>query len=165
MILTSVLIGDAQNRKYPSAIARGEVSANLRRFYQNSIRFASEYGHNSHPQPAKMSIRILLTGVSGQVGGALVPRLSSNDLIVADGKILDLARPDAIGSVLDRLAPELIINPAAYTAVDKAEDERELAMTINGEAPTALARWAAARDVPLIHFSTDYVFDGGGKQP
>ena len=88
MILTSVLIGDAQNRKYPSAIARGEVSANLElRYYQNSIRFKSKYGHNSHSQPAKMSIRILLTGVSGQVGGALVPRLSSNDLIVADREI------------------------------------------------------------------------------
>ena len=67
--------------------------------------------------------------------------------------------------MLDRLAPELIINPAAYTAVDKAEDEHEFAMTINGEAPAAIARWAAARNVPLIHFSTDYVFNGGGKQP
>ena len=99
-----------------------------------------------------MSIRILLTGVSGQVGGALIPRLSGNDLIVADRKTLDLARPNAIGSVLDRLAPELIINPAAYTAVDKAEDERELAMTINGEAPAALARWAAARNCPAHPF-------------
>ena len=130
------------------------------------IAFRSHCHETREKNPdLKMSIRILLTGVSGQVGGALIPRLSGNDLIVADRKTLDLARPNAIGSVLDRLAPELIINPAAYTAVDKAEDERELAMTINGEAPAALARWAAARNVPLIHFSTDYVFDGGGRQP
>ena len=67
--------------------------------------------------------------------------------------------------MLDRLAPELIINTAAYTAVDKAEDEKELAEIVNAEAPGIMARWAAERRVPLIHFSTDYVFDGGGDRP
>jgi dTDP-4-dehydrorhamnose reductase len=65
-----------------------------------------------------------------------------------------------IHGALDSLAPDLIINPAAYTAVDKAEDEPELAMRINGEAPGVIARWANHHRAPLIHFSTDYVFSG-----
>jgi dTDP-4-dehydrorhamnose reductase len=67
--------------------------------------------------------------------------------------------------VLDEVAPDLIVNPAAYTAVDRAEDERELAFRVNAEAPGEMARWAAVRGVPFIHFSTDYVFDGGGERP
>lgn len=79
--------------------------------------------------------------------------------------MLDLTNLDAIPAALDRLAPDIIINPAAYTAVDKAEDEPELAMLINGDAPGMIARWAADRAVPFIHFSTDYVFDGSGTRP
>jgi dTDP-4-dehydrorhamnose reductase len=86
-------------------------------------------------------------------------------VVAADRTALDLARPVEIAAALDRLAPELIINPAAYTAVDRAEDEPDLAFRVNGEAPGIIARWAAARAVPLIHFSTDYVFDGSGAQP
>jgi len=82
-----------------------------------------------------------------------------------DRKILDLARPADIPAVLGGLAPDIIINPAAYTAVDKAEEEPDLARTVNAVAPGAMARWAAARDVPLIHLSSDYVFDGSGDQP
>jgi dTDP-4-dehydrorhamnose reductase len=63
------------------------------------------------------------------------------------------------------LRPDLIVNPAAYTAVDLAEDERELAFRVNAEAPAAMAHWAARRGVPLLHFSTDYVFDGSGEAP
>jgi dTDP-4-dehydrorhamnose reductase len=63
------------------------------------------------------------------------------------------------------LAPDLIVNPAAYTAVDQAEDEQELAYCVNAEAPRALARWAASHDVPIVHFSTDYVFDGSLDRP
>jgi dTDP-4-dehydrorhamnose reductase len=107
-------------------------------------------------------MRILVTGISGQVGGALLPLLQDHDLVAADRSMLDLTKPDEIGAALDRLAPELIINPAAYTAVDKAEDEHDLAMRVNAEAPDALARWAKPKGVPLIHFSTDYVFDGSG---
>lgn len=110
-------------------------------------------------------MRILVTGISGQVGGALLPRLLAHDVIAADRATLDLGRPQSIGEVLDRLAPEFIINPAAYTAVDKAEDERDVAMRVNAEAPGTIARWARARGVPLVHFSTDYVFDGSGTAP
>ena len=110
-------------------------------------------------------MRILVTGVTGQVGGALVARLPPSAIVLAaDRTVLDLAEPQMIADTLDRLAPDIVFNPAAYTAVDKAEDEPELAMTINATAPGAMARWAAARDVPLIHFSTDYVFDGSGER-
>jgi dTDP-4-dehydrorhamnose reductase len=111
-------------------------------------------------------MRVLVTGVTGQVGGALVRVLGQRDSITAPRRDeLDLAQPARIAEVLDRLAPDLIINPAAYTAVDRAEDERETAFRINAEAPAAIARWAVARDVPLIHFSTDYVFNGEGNRP
>jgi dTDP-4-dehydrorhamnose reductase len=75
---------------------------------------------------------------------------------------LDLAVPDVIWKFLDDCRPDLIVNPAAYTAVDRAEDEPELAFRVNAEAPREMARWAASHGVPLIHFSTDYVFDGTG---
>jgi dTDP-4-dehydrorhamnose reductase len=110
-------------------------------------------------------MRILVTGVTGQIGSALAARLPPFAIVLAaDRSVLDLSAPQTLGGTLDRLAPDLIFNPAAYTAVDKAEDEPELAMRINAEAPGALARWAATRDVPLIHFSTDYVFDGSGER-
>ncbi len=111
-------------------------------------------------------MRILVTGVTGQVGAALIKRLSSlGDVIPADRSVLDLAEPATLTQALDRLSPDLIINPAAYTAVDRAEDERELAFIVNGAAPGALARWASSKHVPLVHFSTDYVFDGRGGAP
>ena len=111
-------------------------------------------------------MRILVTGVTGQIGGALLSRLpASATTVAADRSMLDLAAPQVIPATLDRLAPDIILNPAAYTAVDKAEDEPDLAMRVNGEAPGVIARWAAARGLPLIHFSTDYVFDGSGDRP
>ncbi len=111
-------------------------------------------------------MRILVTGVSGQVGGALVALLQPPaTVLAADRAVLDLSRPQAIPDILDRLAPTIIVNPAAYTAVDQAEAEPELASIVNAQAPGAIARWAAAHGVPLIHLSTDFVFDGSGERP
>jgi dTDP-4-dehydrorhamnose reductase len=111
-------------------------------------------------------MRILVTGVTGQVGKALMAPLARLGTVVpSDRCTLNLAEPATLAGALDRLAPDLIINPAAYTAVDRAEDERDLAFTINGKAPGVMAEWAARRKVPLVHFSTDYVFNGQGKTP
>lgn len=111
-------------------------------------------------------MRVLVTGVTGQVGRALVAKLQGQyDLVPADRALLDLANVDSISEVLDSVNPDLIVNSAAYTAVDKAEREQQLAMLVNGHAPGAMARWAAGSRIPFIHLSTDYVFDGSGKCP
>jgi dTDP-4-dehydrorhamnose reductase len=110
-------------------------------------------------------MRILVTGAGGQVGGAILrSHLPASALITAGRDQLDLAQPERIAAALDQIAPDLIVNPAAYTAVDRAEDETELAFRVNAKAPAAMADWAAGRNVPLIHFSTDYVFDGSGSR-
>jgi dTDP-4-dehydrorhamnose reductase len=111
-------------------------------------------------------MRILVTGATGQIGAALVPRLAGLGTVVAPYRSeLDLTHPAEIAEQLNRISPDLIINSAAYTNVDKAEDERDLAFTVNAESPGAIARWAAAHRVPLVHLSTDYVFDGSGDRP
>jgi dTDP-4-dehydrorhamnose reductase len=111
-------------------------------------------------------MRILLTGTSGQVGGALRQPLGQiGEVFTPERSVLDLSHPDSLSAALEELSPDLIINPAAYTAVDLAEDERELAYRINAEAPGIIARWASKRGVPMVHFSTDYVFDGSGTRP
>jgi dTDP-4-dehydrorhamnose reductase len=111
-------------------------------------------------------MRILVTGASGQVGSAVISALQDTDTVVAgDRSILDLSQPESLLGTLDRLAPDVIINAAAYTAVDQAEDEPALAMCVNATAPGMMARWAADRAVPFIHFSTDYVFSGEGQRP
>jgi dTDP-4-dehydrorhamnose reductase len=110
-------------------------------------------------------MRILLTGASGQVGGALLPLLQAHQVVAPREIEFDLARTLQIAEMLDRFSPELIINPAAYTSVDRAEQERDRAYLVNATAPATIARWAAERDVPLLHFSTDYVFSGGENRP
>jgi dTDP-4-dehydrorhamnose reductase len=111
-------------------------------------------------------MRILLTGASGQVGGVLAKNLAAFGDVVAPGRAaFDLSKIDSIPAGLDAIAPDVIVNPAAYTAVDRAEDEAELAHRINAGAPGAIGRWAAGRKVPVVHFSTDYVFDGSGHTP
>ncbi|MGY8667462.1 dTDP-4-dehydrorhamnose reductase [Bradyrhizobium sp. UFLA05-109] len=111
-------------------------------------------------------MRILLTGTAGQVGSALLPLLQTWATVVTPAREeFDLSRPGELAAKLDDLKPDLIVNPAAYTAVDKAEDEPELARRINSEAPAFIAQWAARHHVPLIHFSTDYVFNGSGSVP
>ncbi|XOJ89821.1 dTDP-4-dehydrorhamnose reductase [Methylophilaceae bacterium Uisw_097] len=105
-------------------------------------------------------MKILITGINGQVGHALMRELSDHELIGLTRKDCDLTNPDQIKQVIDNHQPELIINPAAYTKVDQAEDEPELAFLINRDAPKVIAEKAREYNIPLIHFSTDYVFDG-----
>lgn len=110
--------------------------------------------------------KILLTGINGQVGNALYPKLGSlGEVIAFDRKQLDLADADAIRSLVQSIKPDLIINPAAYTAVDKAESEPDLAYAINATAPGILAQEAAKLGALLVHYSTDYVFDGSKASP
>ncbi|CAM8360402.1 dTDP-4-dehydrorhamnose reductase [Candidatus Methylopumilus planktonicus] len=106
-------------------------------------------------------MKILLTGSHGQVGFELNKKLSAlGEVIATDREELNLKDAQAIRSFIDATKPDIIINPAAYTAVDKAESEPEVAHLINVSAPEVLAGKARELDIPLIHFSTDYVFDG-----
>src|SRR5258708_37117874 len=100
-------------------------------------------------------MRILLTGTTGQVGRALFAPLASLGTVLSISRSqLDLSRPETIGEAFDQLKPDLIVNPAAYTAVDRAEDDRQLAFRVNADPPGAMAVWAAPHNVPLLHFST-----------
>jgi dTDP-4-dehydrorhamnose reductase len=108
-------------------------------------------------------MKILITGVNGQVGHALMRELTEHELIGLTRQDFDLTKLDQIKEVIDHHQPELIINPAAYTKVDQAEDEPELAFKINRDAPKVIAEKAREYHIPLIHFSTDYVFDGEKK--
>ena len=105
-------------------------------------------------------MKILITGTNGQVGHALMQQLNDHELIGITRKDCDLTKPDQIRQVIDQHQPDLIINPAAYTKVDQAEDEPELAFLINRDAPKVMAEKAREYNIPFIHFSTDYVFDG-----
>ncbi len=82
-----------------------------------------------------------------------------------DRSKLDLADPASFRAILEPLSPDVIINAAGYTAVDKAEEEEDLAMRVNGQAPGQLARLACELGIPFLHVSTDYVFDGAGVLP
>lgn len=105
--------------------------------------------------------RILITGKDGQVGFELQRSLHLHGTVVAAGRdACDLARPDAIRMLIEKVQPDIIVNPAAYTEVDKAESEPDLAYAVNALAPQVLAEEAAKRDALLVHYSTDYVFDG-----
>lgn len=109
---------------------------------------------------------ILLTGANGQVGWELQRALAPLGKVVAlTREQLDLGDSDAIRSVVRQHRPDIIINPAAYTAVDKAESEPDLAMAVNGIAPSIFAEEAKRSDALLVHYSTDYVFDGSKAAP
>jgi dTDP-4-dehydrorhamnose reductase len=111
-------------------------------------------------------MRLLILGRDGQVGTALTQALAPLGEIVAFGRDgADLAYPQRLGALVDRVEPDVIINAGAYTAVDKAESEAHLARVVNGEAPAALAAAAVACGAWLIHYSTDYVFDGRKPAP
>ena len=114
-------------------------------------------------QPFK---KILLTGVSGQVGHALKIKLPPlGQLVALDRSQLDLSNPDAIRSMIQAIKPDLIINPAAYTAVDLAESQQAHAHAVNAIAPGILAEEAKKIKALLVHYSTDYVFDGFKECP
>ena len=105
-------------------------------------------------------MKILITGTNGQVGHALMRELTEHELIGLTRQDCDLTNLDQIRQLIDQHQPDLIINPAAYTKVDQAEDEPELAFQINRDAPKMIAEKAGEYNIPLIHFSTDYVFNG-----
>ncbi len=121
-------------------------------------------------------MKILVLGANGQVGHELRSALASlGDVVVAtrDGKLADgseclaadLADPASLASALDRARAHLVVNAAAYTAVDRAEDEPEFADRVNHRAVGEIGAWAAAHGARVIHYSTDYVFDGSGTRP
>ncbi|MES2161813.1 MAG: dTDP-4-dehydrorhamnose reductase [Pseudomonadota bacterium] len=106
-------------------------------------------------------MKILLTGSSGQVGYELARSLQGiGEVVAVDRKVMDLSDLDQVRDVIRREKPGLIVNPAAYTAVDKAESEPELAHRINAEAPGLMAQEAKLLGAAMVHYSTDYVFDG-----
>ena len=116
-------------------------------------------------------MKILLLGKSGQVGWELQRALAPLGEVVAPARAgsgvlaADLAQPESLAALLRAVAPQVIVNAAAYTAVDKAESEHALAHAINAASPAVLAREAAATSAWLVHYSTDYVFDGRGTLP
>ncbi|TDR48407.1 dTDP-4-dehydrorhamnose reductase [Tahibacter aquaticus] len=121
-------------------------------------------------------MNILLLGANGQVGFELQRSLAPLGRVIAatrSGRLpggaacetLDLADAAALQALLQRSAPQLIVNAAAHTAVDRAEDEESLAQLANATAPGLLGQWAAAQHCSVVHYSTDYIFDGQGLQP
>lgn len=120
--------------------------------------------------------RILLLGANGQVGHELRRSLcnlgevilATRSGVVENGascEVADFDQPESLAGLVDRISPDVIVNAAAYTAVDRAEDDVEAAFRANAEAPGQLARACAARGALLVHYSTDYVFDGQSKRP
>lgn len=121
-------------------------------------------------------MKILLFGANGQVGHELRRSLASLGEVVAttrsgmleDGtpcETADFDLPQSLPALIERVAPDAVVNAAAYTAVDRAESDREAAFRANAEAPQRIAEACAARDALLVHYSTDYVFDGTGARP
>lgn len=116
-------------------------------------------------------MKILLFGRNGQVGWELQRSLAPLGEVVAldragaEGLAGDLSDPAAVARTVLQVRPDIVVNAAAYTAVDKAESDAELARTVNAQAPGAIARAAQEVGAGLVHFSTDYVFDGSGSRP
>jgi dTDP-4-dehydrorhamnose reductase len=111
-------------------------------------------------------MRLLVTGATGQVGWELARSLMPlGEVIAADRTRCDLSRPETIGPLIHDVRPDVIVNAAAYTAVDRAEQEESLATTINGTSVGVLAQAAGKAGALLIHYSTDYVFDGKKPAP
>lgn len=115
---------------------------------------------------ALSSRRILVLGAGGQLGRALRASFSGAGSMTAVGRdTVDLANADQLRACIARVSPQVILNAAAYTAVDRAESEPQLAYAINADAPRVLAEEARSRNALLVHYSTDYVFDGAKRGP
>lgn len=114
-----------------------------------------------------MKHRILITGANGQVGWSLQKTCPTKqiELIAPQEDKLDITNQTHIENAINLYQPHFIINAAAYTAVDKAEQEKEIAMRVNAEGPLLLAQTCYKNNIPLFHFSTDYIFDGEKKSP
>ncbi len=111
-------------------------------------------------------MRALVFGRTGQVARELIRRAGPEIMVTFfDREAADLTNPEACAAAITGHAADVVINAAAYTAVDRAEEEEALATVINGDAPAAMARAAAGRGIPFCHVSTDYVFDGSGAAP
>ena len=110
-------------------------------------------------------MRVLVFGQTGQVARELAKRSAQFDITALGRAEADLSEPAVCAKAVAESNADVVINAAAYTAVDKAEDEEALATCINAEAPGAMARACAAKAVPFLHISTDYVFDGKGENP
>lgn len=110
-------------------------------------------------------MKILVFGETGQLARELARRAGADELVFCGRDVADFTDPDACADVIARTDADAVINAVAYTAVDRAEAEEAQALVINGTTPGALARAAAARGLPLVHVSTDYVFDGSGDRP
>lgn len=110
--------------------------------------------------------KILVTGANGQVGHCLTQKLSGKvELLAADSKMLDITQRQAVFDMVQAFSPDVVINAAAYTAVDKAESEAALAHAVNAEGAKHLAQAAQSVGAALLHISTDYVFDGTKDSP
>ncbi len=110
-------------------------------------------------------MKILMFGKTGQVATEILRRAGDIEVEALDRAAADQTNPAACAALVAKTDADIIINAAAYTAVDKAEDDEATAATVNGETPTALANAAAARNIPFLHVSTDYVFNGSGETP
>jgi dTDP-4-dehydrorhamnose reductase len=110
-------------------------------------------------------LKIVLTGASGQIGAHLRPLLVGHEVIAPSRAELDLTDAKSLRAYLVKTAPQVLINPAAYTTVDKAETDYDAAYAVNARAPEALANACKEIGARMIHFSTDYVFDGQATQP
>ena len=113
-----------------------------------------------------MTLKILLTGKNGQVGRELISSLRPLGDVVAVGHAeLDLTKPEEIREAIRGVRPQLIVNAAAYTAVDQAESEEAIARAVNADAPGVMAEEAKTIGAAMVHYSTDYVFDGSKTLP
>jgi len=121
-------------------------------------------------------VSTLVFGGNGQVGQELLRALAplgplkatTRKEVLPDGtpcELADFDAPESLIALLDRVRPTYVVNAAAYTAVDRAEQDREAAFRANAESPAVIAQWCARNGVPLVHYSTDYVFDGQGSVP